>query len=190
MNLRNHELYMTLADMRQRCNNPKHKVYEGYGGRGIKVCKRWDISDWKSTGFKNFLSDMGERPEGLTLERINNDGNYTPSNCKWASQKEQGRNKRSNVVYEGEFAIDASRRLTGGRGRMLVSERLSRGWTKARAFTEPCGAHNAVRYKGESMQAASLRLGGCKSLVWERIKRGWSLRRAFETSKRTKGNCE
>jgi hypothetical protein len=74
--------------MIQRCTNPKHPSYTNYGGRGIKICKEW-------FAFKNFLSDMGERPNtSLTLERINNDGDYEPSNCKWATRTEQLRNKR------------------------------------------------------------------------------------------------
>lgn len=78
--------------MRQRCNNPACDDYRWYGGRGIRVCKRWD-------DFTLFLSDMGERPSGFTLERINNARSYSPSNCKWASWEEQHRNKRARTVY-------------------------------------------------------------------------------------------
>ena len=74
--------------MLQRCSNPNHESYFRYGGRGIKVCQRW-------SKFENFFTDMGKRPSGLTLERINNNGNYTPKNCKWATWKEQGQNKRN-----------------------------------------------------------------------------------------------
>ena len=160
--------------------------FKNYGGRGIRVCKRWDIADRKSTGFKNFLSDMGEKPKGFSIERIDNDGNYTPKNCKWASQKEQHRNMRDNVKYQGETAADASLRLTGGRNDALVRNRVLLGWTKERAFTEPCRPSAAVvRYNSESMNAASLRLGGNKNLVSDRIKRGWSLQEAFATKSKT-----
>ena len=73
--------------MRGRCMNPNNSRWDSYGGRGIKICKRWDK-------FENFLSDMGEVPENLTLERKNVDGNYTPRNCKWATWEEQAKNKR------------------------------------------------------------------------------------------------
>lgn len=79
--------YMVWKAMRQRCNNPAHKDYLHYGGRGIKVCVRWE-------SFESFLADMGEKPEGLELERRNNDGNYEPSNCRWATRLEQITNSR------------------------------------------------------------------------------------------------
>lgn len=72
--------------MRQRCNNPKAKGFRYYGGRGITVCQRWD-------SFEAFLNDMGERPPGLTLDRIEADGNYEPGNCRWATWETQNRNK-------------------------------------------------------------------------------------------------
>jgi len=79
--------YTTWISMRQRCNNPKSEAYKYYGGRGISICERWN-------NFENFLKDMGERPENLTLERENNDGNYEPGNCKWATHEMQSRNNR------------------------------------------------------------------------------------------------
>ena len=79
--------YISWRDMKARSQNPNHKDYKNYGGRGIKVCNRWK-------DFVNFLADMGEKPEGLTLDRINNDGNYEPSNCRWTTPKEQRQNQR------------------------------------------------------------------------------------------------
>lgn len=79
--------YRTWYAMIQRCTNPNYKYYYLYGGRGITVCERW-------RDFTNFLADMGERPEGLTIERIDNDKGYYLDNCKWATIEEQNRNKR------------------------------------------------------------------------------------------------
>lgn len=79
--------------MIDRCTNKNNKRWNRYGGRGIKVCARW-------LDFSLFYADMGNKPKGLTIERINNDGNYEPGNCRWATPTEQQRNKRSNRILE------------------------------------------------------------------------------------------
>lgn len=79
--------YGVWCGMRNRCRNPKNKDFPRYGGRGIKVCERWE-------SFKNFLADMGQVPApGLTIDRINNDGNYEPGNCRWATRLQQVLNR-------------------------------------------------------------------------------------------------
>lgn len=82
-----HPLYTIWSAMIRRCENSDDPNWPRYGGRGIKVCKRWRYS------FANFLSDMGERPQGLTLERRDNNGDYTPTNCIWATYREQRMNQ-------------------------------------------------------------------------------------------------
>lgn len=88
--LYNHELYQTYQGMKHRCYNENNTKWVHYGGREIKVCDRW----LGENGVVNFINDMGERPKGTTLDRINNDGDYEPSNCKWSTYKEQNNNRR------------------------------------------------------------------------------------------------
>lgn len=90
--------YTSWQAMLERCGNPKFFAYERYGGRGIKVCDRWK-------SFVNFLADMGERPDGKTLDRYpDNNGNYEPGNCRWATRKEQSQNTSSTkfLTLDGE----------------------------------------------------------------------------------------
>lgn len=101
--------YNSWTSMKNRCNQKKHHNYLYYGGRGIKICEEWN-------DFRNFLRDMGERPEDCTLDRINPNGNYEPSNCRWANAKVQASTRRKeihikNLLYntnEG-FSIDISK---------------------------------------------------------------------------------
>lgn len=125
--MRHIKTYRCWSDMKRRCDNPKQKFYQNYGGRGISYDQRWKV-------FPNFLKDMGEKPEGMSLDRKNNNRNYSKKNCRWATWAEQNRNTTRNVVYKGECAKDASRRLGGGEN--LVVNRINRlKWPIRKAFT-------------------------------------------------------
>ena len=105
--------YAVWRGMMARCYNPSARGYERYGGRGIHVCARWhDV--------REFIKDMGNAPHSLTMDRIDNDGNYEPENCRWATAEEQARNRRSNkrVTLDGETTVyaDAAKRLGVHRG--------------------------------------------------------------------------
>jgi len=120
--------YRTWRSMRNRCKLPTVHNYQSYGGRGVQVCERWEI-------FENFFSDIGEIPEGLTLDRIDVNSGYSPDNCRLATPKQQANNKRNNVVlsingFTGTvsqisdmYCIDAS----------LLRNRLRRGWCPEKA---------------------------------------------------------
>jgi hypothetical protein len=116
------------ARIRRRCNSPSYHNYHYYGGRGIKVCARWDV-------FKNFLEDMGPKPTPKhTIERIDNDGDYEPSNCKWATQLEQNRNRRCSCSAEDDQKIRDA--IAEGLNFTQIAARLgkTRGQVTGRAY--------------------------------------------------------
>lgn len=132
--------YKSWAAMIRRCLDPKAVQFPYYGGRGIRIDARWLV-------FENFLADMGVRPDGMTLSRKDNDGNYEKSNCEWTDRKEQARNRRNVhwLEFEGErmTLADFARRI--GIVRSALYNRVSEGWTIERIVRHYADAANWQR---------------------------------------------
>jgi len=126
--------YWIWNQMRERCQNPKHKGFQWYGGRGIKVCERWQHS------FEHFFADMGERPSKKhSIDRVDNDLGYSPENCKWVTTMQQARNKRNNAwltfnhktLCVTDWAKEVNISVSA------IADRLRRGWTVEQALSIP-----------------------------------------------------
>ena len=135
------KLYSSWIDMKRRCYNPKIESYKYYGGRGIKVYKPWRRSYiW----FKRWALKNGYK-EGLTIDRIDNDGNYEPDNCKWSTAKEQARNRRSNklITYKGEtHCLTEWAEILGINENTFYSRLNGHGWSIEKTFTEKVKRRN------------------------------------------------
>jgi hypothetical protein len=124
--------YKIWSRMKTRCYFPAHQAYKHYGGRGIKVCKRW----LGKNGFKNFLNDLGESPPGSSIERLDVNKDYSPLNCKWIPLREQGRNRRNTFRIDGE-PLYYWEQKTGIKANTLWQRIKICGWTEAKALSQP-----------------------------------------------------
>lgn len=139
-----------------RCLNKNSPVYPSYGGRGIQIEKRW-------LAFENFLADMGKRPCGKSLDRINNNGNYGPKNCRWATPLEQGNNKRNNrpLTYMGETKNLSQWARHFNLSVRLIHHRLNRGWPVDEKLFWP--SRSVKKFKRRSPSATCVRVAeACK----------------------------
>jgi hypothetical protein len=128
--------YRKWTSMHRRCEDRAHPAFYRYGLRGISVCDRWSGHH----GYENFVADMGEPPPGLTLDRINNDGNYEPGNCRWATWKEQAANRKKRTASApNPDTLYGRARLAGLPGPQVYSRVHRLGWTEARALSTPIG---------------------------------------------------
>lgn len=138
--------YQSWVGILARCLNTNNPAYKDYGARGIQVCERW-------RSFENFLSDMGERPDKCTIDRHpNNDGNYEPTNCRWATYSQQNQNRRSNniIAFNGKSQCLMSWALELGISHQTISTRLNRGWSVDRAMNEPI--HTTKRNRAAAVE--------------------------------------
>ena len=127
------KIYRVWASMLRRCDNSKVNSYPRYGGRGIRVCPEW-------LDFSAFLRDMGEPPPGTSLDRLDNDGPYSPDNCRWATLEEQGSNKRNNhklTAFGKTLTLAEWSRETGLNYCTLKSRISDSGWPPERALSTP-----------------------------------------------------
>ncbi len=126
-------LYNIWVRMKQRCENPYDAAYRDYGGRGISVCKDWS----NYIGFRNWAVSHGYS-DSLTIDRVNNDGNYCPENCRWATRKEQSRNRRNNryITANGEKHLMEDWAQITGIDKRTIHQRLKRGWSEERAIMQ------------------------------------------------------
>jgi len=124
--MRQYPVYRIWSHMKGRCNNVTDAAYGDYGGRGIKLCDRWDAS------FMNFYRDMGSPPEGGTIDRIDNSKGYSPENCRWSTRKEQARNRRSNVylTVDGVTKLQSDWVKELGMSTSTIQRRRKKGWTE------------------------------------------------------------
>jgi hypothetical protein len=174
--------YRLWAGMKQRCTNPSAPGWHNYGGRGIKVCQRWADS------FEAFLEDMGRRPgEGYSIDRYpNQDGDYEPGNCRWATWKEQNRNKRDNRILE----FGGKRRCVNEWAEVVglpvstLKKRLKNGWSVEAILTAPRKPDNRlIEFNGQirSLKAWAEETGIPSTTLRMRLKYGWSVEKTLTT---------
>ena len=172
--------YRAWHDMKRRCFNPNNKRYSDWGGRGIAVCDRW-------LDFENFLADMGSRPSPKhSLDRIDNDGDYSAENCCWATKAEQGTNRRNNkplitIGKETYTIVQWAKKM--GYGEMVIQGRLNMGWSDYDAVMTPVHTVKPITIENETYTIAQWteKKGYGKTVILGRLKMGWSEYRAVMT---------
>ena len=183
-------LYKVWSEMKRRCNNPNDNVYKYYGGRGITYHPDWEKFD----NFCKWALENGyvpDQPRGMyTLDRIDNDGNYTPDNCRWVSQKKQSDNtsKSIYVEYNGErHTLSEWEEITGLLRDTIRARLFNYKYETEDALTQPIFQKHKklIEYNGikDTKKGWSKRLGLSKNAVEQRLKRGWSLQDALTKGK-------
>lgn len=183
--------YAIWAAMRNRCTNPNDRNYKNYGGRGITLCEQWQ-------SFASFYADMGGRPSSNhSIERVNNDGPYSPDNCIWATPEEQQLNRRTArlITFNGQTHNLATWAKRTGIRVTCILHRLDAGWTVERALTEsvtaaPLRNQKLLTFKGESLPIAewARRTGINRATIQDRLYNGWTIEEALMTPRRPPRN--
>jgi hypothetical protein len=171
-----HSAYSSWFSMMNRCTDVNHVAYHRYGGRGIKVCDRW-------LDFWSFVEDMGERPsESHSIDRINNDGNYEPGNCRWATKTEQASNTSINrYVSDGDRKVTVTERARElGMSQNAVRMRLEGGWSEEEASSTPKKVPMVVVIDGDAktVREWSDMSGTDPCVIRMRLKLGWTAKEA------------
>lgn len=147
----NRRLYWIWWEMKARCEKPSHRFYYNYGGRGIYVSPEW-------RSFHTFADDMGEKPDGCSLDRIDNDGPYSRDNCRWDTRKQQNSNRRSCIYVQHGFervTLKEYCRREGLRYRAIVKRIQDRGWPLELALSVPVGSTTHKLKKLQPTRAAA-----------------------------------
>ena len=176
------------SQMIRRCYNPKTDRYPNYGGRGIIVCKEWlnnprSFYEWSiNNGFK----------EDLTIDRIDNDGNYEPSNCRWATQEEQANNKQASrrITYNGETKTQAQWAKEVGIDPRVMQCRRKSGWSEELIVATPLKKEHTATFRGvtKTIKEWSIEFDISYDALNHRINRGWSEKRILDTPVRRRSN--
>ena len=180
--------YFTWASMKQRCLNPKTSGFKNYGGRGVSVCERWIQS------FDAFLSDMGEKPSPKhSIDRFpDTNGNYEPSNCRWATMEEQQNNKTTNLILSlnGVEITVAQWAKKLGFKRSLIHGRMERGWSVEKALTTPITPNGRmITHNGKTMSinAWAKHLGINATTIKWRLYNGRTIKQSLSDAAKGKG---
>jgi len=171
--------WRSWSAMKARCFRPTATAYDRYGGRGISVCERWRVN------FENFLADMGERPHGTSLDRIDNDGDYEPGNCRWATPKQQTQNQRTaaNAVMLtmwGETRCVSEWARTLGMDDATIAYRINAGWPVEKALTR------APASRTQEIEEAAKVHGVSAATIRRWIRQGRDVLSATKQSERAK----
>jgi len=168
--------YRIWSLIHQRCNNPKNPAYIRYGGRGIKVCEQWRT-------FEGFIKDMGERPEGKSVDRIDTNGDYCPENCRWATILEQANNRRGNknISVNGRTMTASEWERETGVNHTTIKWRLKRGVPASEAVsdkTNRCARMVTIGGVTKNVSQWARESGTQRATIALRLKKGWDAKEA------------